>query len=262
MDLFISESDTLVAILFKRSPGGLMNFKSVFLVFLGVLNFILITACGKIDSDQVDSKALYFDMAILNKESQSWECYTRVTASAPYGTGVELVDNDRLTCNGIRMRRESSLLGDYIYYTARVPLSQDRKYSIKFFKNGAEYATSEIDEIEDLQVYSPTEGFSIKSTEELNIFYKTPQLSGQIFASLEGVDPLTNKSYNLTSVADTELGALKVPSFTSKYFFRPDQNLNFKLTVTRKRYGRIDSRIQGAFQGSTAIYVNGIITPF
>ncbi len=229
-----------------------------------ILILFFFQGCGeKINSDKVSSDSIYFTMVIQNQNLDTVECYTRASVQSEFGNSVEFAKDDYLKCNGVTMNKKTDFFGNYIFYTATVPVNSDRRYFIKYFKQNVEYSSSEIQTPGLLKMNFPNPGFVIDANQVNAVLWNgenNERTSVKASITLVADKETNNKEVFSLSGETNDSGNLVLGSFNKKY---PQLQITKKsdvvLNLRRLKKGKVDPRIRGHFDSVETANVNGYL---
>jgi hypothetical protein len=240
---------------------GSQQMKGNLFVF-AVIGLGILSGCGKINSEDIETKAIYMDASIKEVNSNTAECYSRLTVDTDVGTSVELSGKDSLECNGYKMFRENSVVSDYIYYKAQVPRKASGQYKIHLRKSDKDYfAATEMPEPVELK--NIASGFLAYRDQPLTVSWKVNgDPTDQIYATLSTEtigDHDDFKFCQIYSKAQLGDGFLVVPALQNNCHVMTSKPLTIELSVVRAKYGVPATGFKNKIRGERVVNVWGTL---
>lgn len=230
-------------------------------VFL--LGFIIawLASCGKIDSDQVSPEAIYFSTNIhfdeeLNGALNTVRCVTTPThQTSGESRVVDLIDGDKLICNGVRMRRKDYLLG--FTYEAIIPKSVQNNYVLTYYRNDKEFGSASISLPEDFTVLEPNNNFNMNYNDSMKVILE-PKLEMGVVTKTE---LQIHQGFSIHSESKDNQTVI-IPSFRETF---PDsvtvqEGEAVILTVTRARSQTFTGKFKGEISAGFSKKIYGKTT--
>lgn len=238
--------------------------KSIIPIVIGCLSAFMM-ACQKIDSDLVQPREIEFRSSIdffMKGESISTTvvvCSTKTyheTSTDPQI--VDLIDGDKLTCNGVRMRRKDNTFG--FSYEAMVPVAQDNNYTIAFYSKGAYYDSVTIKMPEPFEILNLKDNFEINYNDPINV-----STDSQFLVDVKMIAELKATFNNINSRAEV-IGSntLQLPSLKEANSKSPilTGSSEAQLSVQRYRYKEFSGNFNGSIYASRNVLLKGkVINP-
>jgi len=232
-----------------------MKFKNI--LFIGIIIQGLV-ACDKVDSDLVSPESIYFSTNIEQNDELIQDANTITCITSPYHQAsgpsklVDLIDGDKLTCNGVRMRRKDNVLG--FTYEATIPKSATNTYTLTFYRNGTEFGSANVMMPEDFKVLEPNNAFNFNFTDALKVVIETkdePNISIRAELRIQQGSTLLSESKGQTTVT---LPPLKesLPDLAP-----PKEDQQVVLTVSRSRSQKFIGKFNGNLKASLSKRIYG-----
>jgi len=204
---------------------------------------VYLIGCSSTTSDNVKTSGIYAIFTIENKYGE-----TTVTARATLQVGgitgsyVELVGDDELYCDDVKLSTTKPGLG-IIEYKAQLPKKNaQEKYVFKFKRKDEEH-TIDVIQLKDLHITEPTQSQGFKISDDIKIKWE-PASTEEIDLSVNGdcIDPFTK-------IFSTDNGEYIISGGTLK-IKESAETTKCTATILLKRY--ISTGVPKEFDGGNA----------
>lgn len=232
-------------------------------ILLGMVS-IFMMACQKVDSDLVSPREIDFRSSIsyMNTTSPS-STVVLCSTKTHYETStdpkiIDLIDGDKLTCNGVRMRRKDNTFG--FTYEAMIPVAQDNNYTIAFYSKGTYYDSVTIKLPESFEVVNLKDNFEINYNDSIELKTNSPfALDETMTAELKATFNNINSTAKVIGINTLLLPSLKEANSNAPILIG---TTDAQLSVERYRYKKFSGNFNGHVYATRGLSLKGkVINP-